>query len=122
MNTVKKFMMKNWNFVKLPEMIYNEEEYFILRFHAFQYKEVVLMKGPYTIHNMSMLRRDWKPDFNLKKGMLRIIPIWVKLPQIPLYLWVQKSLSEIGSALGNPIVIDEYITQNLRVTYARILI
>jgi hypothetical protein len=34
MNGVKQFMIKMWNFVKLPDMYYNEEGYFLLRFHS----------------------------------------------------------------------------------------
>jgi hypothetical protein len=49
-------------------------------------------------------------------------PIWVKLPQLPLYLWGARSLSKIGSALGKPIVTDECTAHKLRVSYARMLI
>jgi hypothetical protein len=121
-NAVKQFMIRNWSFVKLPDMFYNEEGYFILRFHSFNDKDAVLMQGPYTIRNMHMLLRDWKPDFSLKRDLLRTLPIWVKLPQLPLYLWGVKSLSKIGSALGNPLVTDEWSAHKLRVSYARMLI
>lgn len=30
MNVVKQIMMKNWNFVSLPDMYYNDEGYFVL--------------------------------------------------------------------------------------------
>jgi hypothetical protein len=122
MSAVKQFMIRNWNFVKLPDMFYNEEGYFILRFHSSSDKDAVMMQGPYTIRNMPMLLRDWKPDFNLKRDMLRTLPIWVKLPQLPLYLWGIKSLSKIGSAIGNPLVTDECTAHKLRVSYARLLI
>jgi hypothetical protein len=122
MNAVKQFMVRHWNFVKLPDMFYHDEGYFLLRFHSSTDKDVVLMQGPYTIRNMPMLLRDWKPDFSLKRDMLRTLPVWVKLPQLPLYLWGAKSLSKIGSALGNPLVTDECTAHKLRVSYARILI
>ncbi|XP_058726404.1 uncharacterized protein LOC131597745 [Vicia villosa] len=122
MNTVKQFMIRNWNFAKLPDMYFNDEGYFILRFHSMDDKDLVLMKGPYTIHNMPMLLTDWKPNFDLKKDMLHTIPIWVKLPHLPLHLWGQRSLSKIGSALGTPLVTDECTTNKLRVSYARILV
>jgi hypothetical protein len=70
------------------------------------------MNGPYTIRNMPMLLREWKPNFNLKNDMLRTIPIWVKLPQLPLYLWGVKSLSKIGSALGNPLLLMSALLTN----------
>ncbi|KAK2420095.1 hypothetical protein QL285_030882 [Trifolium repens] len=122
MSAVKQFMSKNWNFVKLPDMFYNEEGYFLLRFHSLTDKDAVVMKGPYTIRNMPMLLRDWKPDFSLKRDMLRTLPIWVKLPQLPLYLWGVRSLSKIGSAIGNPLVTDECTANKFRVSYARILV
>ncbi|CAK8544014.1 unnamed protein product [Lathyrus sativus] len=122
MNAVKQFMSKSWNFVKLPDMFYNEEGFFILRFHSFQDKDLVLMKGSYSICNRPMMLREWKPDFCMSKDMLRTIPLWVKLPQLPLHIWGARSLSKIGSALGTPLVTDECTTNKLRVSYARILV
>jgi hypothetical protein len=69
-----------------------------------------------------MLLREWKPNFILKNDMLRTLPIWVKLPQLPLYLWGAKSLSKIWSALGNPLVTDECTANKFRISYARLLV
>ncbi|XP_058755378.1 uncharacterized protein LOC131628567 [Vicia villosa] len=66
--------------------------------------------------------REWKPDFDLKRDMLRTLPIWVKLPKLPLHLWGAKSLSKIGSAIGVPLVTDECTANKLRVSYARIFV
>lgn len=46
MHIVKKFMMKQWNFEKLSDMYYNNEGYFLLRFHSYQDRDVVLRNGP----------------------------------------------------------------------------
>lgn len=122
MHMVKQFMMKTWHFVQLPNMYYHDDGYFLLKFQSNQDMELVLMRGPYTIRNMPMLIREWKPDFNLKQDMLRTLPIWVQLPQLPLHLWGGKSLGKIGSALGTQLVIDECTANKLRVSYARILV
>lgn len=58
---------------------------------------------PYTIHNMPMLLRDWKPDFDLKKDM-------------------KTSLEKIGRMLGNPVVTDDCTAHKLHMSYARILV
>lgn len=71
---------------------------------------------------MPMLLRDWKSDFNMKNDMLRTIPIWVKLPQIPLELCGATSLNKIGSAIGTHVVTYECTTQKWRSSYARLLI
>ncbi|XP_058733512.1 uncharacterized protein LOC131605135 [Vicia villosa] len=122
MNMVEQFMIRNWNTVQLLDLLYHDDGYFIMRFKSIKKKEEILMNGPYTIRNMPMLLRDWKPGFNMKNDMLRTIPIWVKLPQLPLELWGAKSLNKIGSAIVTPVVIDECTAQKLRASYARILI
>ncbi|XP_058768322.1 uncharacterized protein LOC131642051 [Vicia villosa] len=121
MHAVKNFMIKNWNFVQLPDMYYHEG-YFILRFSSFRQRDDVLMKGPYSIRNMPLLIHEWRADFNLQTDLLRTLPIWVKLPNLPLYLWGETSLNKIGSALGIPIVTDECTANRLRISYARILV
>lgn len=119
MKTVKQFMMKNWNFVKLMDMFYNDEGYFILRLHSLHEKETVIMKGPYTIHNRSMMLSEWKPGFSMKRDMLRIIPLRVKLAQLPLHILGARNLSKIESVIGTPLVTYECTTHKLRVSYAK---
>ncbi|XP_058726439.1 uncharacterized protein LOC131597787 [Vicia villosa] len=122
MNTVKNYMMKFWNFVQTPDFYYNEDGYFLARFKTFEEREAVMMKGSYTIKNMPMILKEWYLDFNLKRDLMRTIPIWIKLPQLPLHLWGVKSLNKIGSALGTPLVTDECTASKLCVSYARILV
>ncbi|XP_058752173.1 uncharacterized protein LOC131625319 [Vicia villosa] len=122
LNMLKHYMERMWNFVQLPEMVYHEEGYFILKFRTQSDKEEVLMKGPYTLRNMPLMLQDWRPGFSLKEDMLRSLPIWIKLPLLPLHLWGVRSLNKIGSALGNPLVTDECTASKARVSYARILV
>lgn len=122
MNTIKNFMERNWNFVQLPDLYYHDDGYFLLRFKSHDDMEVVVMKGPYTIRSMPVVLKEWRPDFSLKQDMLRTIPIWIKLPKLPLYLWGERSLNKIGSAIGTPMVTDECTTHKLRVSYARMLV
>lgn len=60
--------------------------------------------------------------FSLKDDMLRTLPIWVTLPQLPLHLWGASSLGKIGSVLGKTLFTDECTAHKLRVSYARILV
>lgn len=122
MHMLKNFMEKAWNFVSLPDMYYHDDGYFMLCFKSHADMDAVLMKGPYTIRNMPLILQEWRPDFDLKKDMLSTIPIWVKLPKLPLHLWGETSLNKIGSAIGIPLVTDECTTHRLRVSYARILV
>ncbi|CAK8561820.1 unnamed protein product [Lathyrus sativus] len=75
MNAVKNFMTKNWNFVQLPDMYYNDEGYFILQFKSFKDRDEVLLRGPYMIRNIPLLIREWRPGFKVKDELLRTLPI-----------------------------------------------
>ena len=45
MSAVKNFMTRSWNFVQLPDMYFNDEGYFILRFKSFRDRDEVLPRG-----------------------------------------------------------------------------
>ncbi|KAH1264861.1 hypothetical protein GmHk_01G000690 [Glycine max] len=122
MSAVKNFMTRSWNFVQLPDMYFNDEGYFILDFKSFRDRDEVLLRGPYMIRNIPLLIREWRLGFKIKDELLQTLPIWVKLPQLPIILWGDTSLNKIGSALGNPIMTDECTANRLRVSYARILV
>ncbi|XP_058757400.1 uncharacterized protein LOC131630653 [Vicia villosa] len=122
MHAIKNFMQKVWNFVQLPDLYYHDEGYFILRFKDSEDMDSVLMKGPYSIRGMHVRIKEWNPEFNLKKDLMRTIPIWIKLPMLPLQLWGASSLNKIGSALGTPLVTDECTNHKLTVSYSRILV
>jgi hypothetical protein len=121
MNLVKNYMVKTWNHVQLPDMYFHDDGYFILRFKSMEDRDSVLMNGPYTIRGMPMILKKWKPGFDMKKDMLRTLPIWIKLPKLPLELWGE-GLDKIGSALGTPLMTDECTANKFRVSYARILV
>ncbi|CAK8577476.1 unnamed protein product [Lathyrus sativus] len=75
MNKMKNFMQRMWNFVKMPDLYYHDDGYFLLRFNSQEDKEAVMMKDPYTIRNMLMILKEWQTGFNLKKDLLRKLPI-----------------------------------------------
>lgn len=87
MNTMKNYMMKVWNYVQLPDMYYQDGGYLILKFKAIDEMDAILMKGPYYIRGMPMVLMELRLGFNFKTNMQITIPIWIKLPQLPLYLW-----------------------------------
>ncbi|XP_058723328.1 uncharacterized protein LOC131595094 [Vicia villosa] len=122
MHAVKKFMSLTWNFVTLPELYYNEEGYFLVRFKTRLDRDAVLMRGPYTVFKKPILLHEWTPKFTLQDDVLRVLPIWVIFPQLPLYCWGEHSIGKIANAIGKPLLTDECTSKKLRVSYARVLI
>jgi hypothetical protein len=101
MNDVNKFMINMWTFVSLPELYYNEEGYFIIRFKSKMDRDAVLLRGPYTIYRKPMFLHKWTLDFTLKDDLLRVLPIWVTFPQLPLIFWGKKALGKLQVLLEN---------------------
>lgn len=75
MNVMKNYMFRYWNFVQAPEMFYINEGYFILKFKSEGDRDVVMVKSPYTIHNMSMVLLEWRLDFSIEGDMLRALTV-----------------------------------------------
>lgn len=118
MNAVKKFMMNTWNFVSLLELYYNDEGCFIIRFMSREDIDDVLVRDSYTIYRKPMFLNEWTPKFKLKYVILKIFPIWVIFPQLPLTYWGETSIGKILSVIGKPLMTDVCTTKKLRVSYA----
>ena len=69
-----------------------------------------------------MILKDWIPKFNFHEEIMRVIPLWVRFPNLPLYYWGPKTLSNIGSMIRVPLFADECTTIKMRVAFARLLI
>ncbi|KAJ6365131.1 hypothetical protein OIU76_029994 [Salix suchowensis] len=50
------------------------------------------------------------------------VPVWVKLPNLPLRCWSENCLSKIASVIGNPIQCDMLTSSMTRLSYARVLV
>ncbi|XP_019228707.1 PREDICTED: uncharacterized protein LOC109209818 [Nicotiana attenuata] len=74
------------------------------------------------INNRPIVVKQWTANFDFDEEDLKNIPIWVKLPNLPLSCWSAKTLSKIGSGLGQPIYADACTSNIDRISYARILV
>lgn len=70
MNAVKSFINNVWNFVSMPQIYYNDEGYFIIRFQCQEDNEMVMCRGPYMIHRKPMFIHEWTADFTMKELQL----------------------------------------------------
>ena len=42
----------------------------------------------------------WTPDFNAEVDVPKEVPVWVRLPNLPVHCWNTPTLEKIGNALG----------------------
>ena len=85
-------------------------------------RDAILYSGPHLFYGRVMIVKQWTADFSFHQEILKVVPVWVKWPNLPLNCWSTYSLSRLGSLLGVPIYADECTTKQLRISFARILI
>ncbi|XP_026441809.1 serine/threonine-protein kinase BLUS1-like [Papaver somniferum] len=98
--------------------------HFVLQFSSDEDKIRVLeTSGLLHIEGETLIFRkwDWKLKFD-KVEMLKSVLVWVKIYNLPLFLWNSSFLSKVGSALGIPICADQTTLKQQRLHYARIYI
>ena len=42
----------------------------------------------------------WTPDFDPALDVPKAVPVWVRLPNLPMHCWSEESLRSIGNGLG----------------------
>lgn len=100
----------------------HDEGYFIVRFQSKDDFCSLAYSGPHMFNGKPTVVKPWTANFNFHEEILRTIPVWVRLPNLPLNCWSDNSLSRLGSAIGVPLCADECTTKQLRVSFARLLV
>ncbi|KAH0682845.1 hypothetical protein KY289_020597 [Solanum tuberosum] len=118
---MERFIMGQGNFSTKPIILYHIDGYFVVRFANEEERDMVLCSGPHHLLRRPIIMKPWVLEFNFKEEILTTIPLWVKLPNMPLNCWNSVVLSKIGSSVGKPLYVDECTTQTSRISFARIL-
>lgn len=63
-------------------------------------RSLIFRNGPYFMGPQGLYLNKWSPDFDPAQDVPTAVPVWVRLPHLPLHCWSQKSLQSIGNALG----------------------
>ena len=74
------------------------------------------------IDHSPVLMKPWTPLFDASKERVDIIPIWVKLPALPLHFWDLYHFRRIGDILGTFLEADLSFLETKEKKVARILV
>lgn len=81
----------------------------------------LFVRRTWFVQSSSMVISKWSIDFKANQESA-IAPIWVSLPELPLYFFNMKYLHKLGSLLGQPLQVDIATKDFRRPLVARILI
>ncbi|GJY77200.1 zinc knuckle CX2CX4HX4C containing protein [Tanacetum coccineum] len=81
--------------------------------------EAVLEGGPWLIHKSLIILKKWSMDTRLLKEELTRILIWVKLHDVPIYVFKEDGISLIATFIGKPVILDSYTSSMCNDSWGR---
>ena len=100
----------------------HESGWIVYKFQNEEDKLEVLNKGPYLIYGRPLVLKSMPEFFDFSRFEMSSVPVWIKLPCLPLKCWTSKCLSKIASRIGKPIQCDKLTANMERISYARVLV
>ncbi|KAM3203149.1 hypothetical protein P3L10_030775 [Capsicum annuum] len=118
---VERFIAAQWQFVQKPRVYLHAERYFVVKFSSVAERDEVFVSGPYTLASRPIILKAWTNEFNLHEKVLKTIPLWVKLPTLPLNYWSNKAL-RLGVHWEIPFTQMLSLKNVEKISYARLLV
>eukprot|EP00253_Pinus_taeda_P011388 PITA_11388 len=74
--------------------------FFLFEFSSKEDKDLIFQNGSYFMGPQGLYLNRWMPDFDPAVDVPSAVPVWVKLPNLPVHYWNWDSLKHIGNTLG----------------------
>jgi len=109
-------MMGAWSMTPLGRGFY---EFF---FASKDDMRMVWAKGTVNLKPGVLRLFEWTKDFNMHKQRNAHAQVWIRLLELPQEYWMDRTLREIASVVGTPLLIDNATSKRIFGHYARILV
>ena len=85
--SVEVWLNKNWRTLIQGEVqqIFCGKGYFEFIFEKKEDRDLIFRNEPYFMGPRGMYLNKWDLSFNPEKYILKVVPLWVKLPHLPLH-------------------------------------
>ena len=111
-----------WNLKGNYDLHLGAKGFFTIIFFNIEYRDRVLMGGPYFFYYVGLFLMLWNERFNLDTEDLSIAPVWIKLYSLPCEYWEVEILEAIGNSLGKFVKASDHTKIQRYTTYARICV
>lgn len=96
-----------------------DSRHILIRFQQEDDYDRYWMRGNWSFQQYHTKILKWTPEFSLDAEP-SVVPVWVSLDHLPLYLYAQEPLFAIGKLIGQPIKIDLATKSLSRLSITRI--
>lgn len=102
----QRYIKAQWPSICPVQIHPHKDGYFILRLSSEEECLKILEGGLYFTNKKVVIVKRWSHEFDFRGEVLRKLPLWFRLPSLPLVCWGADSLSWIRSILGIPCCAD----------------
>jgi hypothetical protein len=74
--------------------------FFVFEFISEEDRDLIFRNGPYFMGSQGLYLNKWTPDFDPMVDTPKEVPVWVRLPNLPMHCWDSESLQRIGNGVG----------------------
>uniref|UniRef100_A0A803PTB7 Reverse transcriptase domain-containing protein n=1 Tax=Cannabis sativa TaxID=3483 RepID=A0A803PTB7_CANSA len=114
------FIKRVWGHLGIVQIARMSKGLVMVKFHDEATRDEVLEAGVLHFDKKTVIIRPWTTDLNAVK-LVRSVPLWIRLHDLGLQYWGNKSLSALVSMVGKPIMVDQH-KDCTRVQFAYILV
>ena len=121
----RSFDLHNWiytNWTTNCQILLCSKGFFVVQFESKEEYLKIREQGPWFWGRAGLFITPWFPEFDAHTMVVTKMPIWVRLPNLPLPFWHHLVLEDIGNLLGKFIKSDSDLNEQGLFTYARICV
>ena len=96
--------------------------YFEFKFSTDKDLRMVWASGTVNLKPGVLRLFEWTKDFNMHRQKNTHAQVWIRLLELPQEYWMDRTLREIASVVGTPLIIDNATSKRLYGHYASILV
>jgi hypothetical protein len=111
-----------WNPEGDMEILIAGNNYFLVIFSCMSDRNKAFEGGPYFFNQVGLFIKPWHTGFNSAEEIPSRVPVWVRLPRLPLEFWREDILHSISMLLGKPVGSATQTQDRKVISFARICV
>ncbi|KAL5718274.1 hypothetical protein ACHQM5_011194 [Ranunculus cassubicifolius] len=119
--TVRDALKKEWR-LKNDFHMAADRDLFYFKFCNEEDRRSVMDRGPVFIAGRIFIVQPWSPEIEVKRQQINVVPIWVRIYEIPKQLWTTEGLGFLASLIGTPKFVDDLTAKEERLEFARVCV
>ncbi|XP_059076809.1 uncharacterized protein LOC131876053 [Cryptomeria japonica] len=116
---VRAYVKRKWALKGNVEILALPKGLLTFSFSCEEDKIKILYGRTWLVGKTALVLQKWHLNLNMSESLLVQVPVWVKLPGLPLEYWVESIFSGIASSFGELLSIDPITASRRSLTNAR---